>query len=107
MKEAAQELFVNVENDRYAPKLEPEQPAESGIRRDEVITKPEAMRQEEELKEEEPKGDTLDFSAMFEAQADVFAAADAPAEKVEEPIMAIPAASAEPAEDDFDLSKLL
>lgn len=100
-KEAAQELFVNVENDRYAPKLEPEQPAESGIRRDEVITKPEAMRQEEELKEEEPKGDTLDFSAMFEAQADVFAAADAPAEKVEEPVRDIPA------EDDFDLSKLL
>ena len=106
-KEAAQELFVNVENDRYAPKLEPEQPAESGIRRDEVMTKPEAMRKEEELKEEEPKGDTLDFSAMFEAQADVFAAADAPAEKVEELVMAIPAASAEPAEDDFDLSKLL
>lgn len=100
-KEAAQEIFVNVENDRYAPKLEPEQPAESGIRRDEVITKPEAMRQEEELKEEEPKGDTLDFSAMFEAQADVFAAADAPAEKVEEPVRDIPA------EDDFDLSKLL
>ena len=106
-KEAAQELFVNVENDRYAPKLEPEQPAESGIRRNQVMTKPEAMKQEEEQSEEETQRDTFDFSAMFESQADLFAAESAPEEQKPEPVMDIPDTPAEPEKDDFDLSKLL
>ena len=44
-KAAEEENFASVETDRYAPQLEPEQPAESGIRRDAVMTKPEAMKQ--------------------------------------------------------------
>lgn len=107
-KAAEEEIYANVETDRYAPRLEPEQPAESGVRRDAVVTKPEAMRKEEEVLQ---KGDTFDFSAMLEAQADAFANGDMSeqaesAETVPETPVA-PEMSAEPEEDDFDLSKIL
>lgn len=109
-KEAEEEIFASVETDRYAPQLEPEQPAESGIRRDAVMTKPEAMKQEESA----VTGDTFDFSAIFEAQADAFAAEEPekqPDEEtkadIQQPHMDVPETMDEPEEDDFDLSKLL
>lgn len=110
-QESVEEIFANVESDRYAPKLEPEKPAESGIRRDAVVTKPETMKKEEEA----VTGDTFDFSAMFEAQADAFAEGrepDQPAKTASEipDIPDIPEETAAPEElqeDDFDLSKIL
>ena len=109
-KAAEEEIFASVETDRYAPQLEPEQPAESGIRRDAVMTKPEAMKQEESA----VTGDTFDFSAIFEAQADAFAAEKSEKEPDEEPKADIRQPDTdvsepmdEPEEDDFDLSKLL
>lgn len=102
-KEAEEEIYANVETDRYAPKLEPEQPAESGTRRDAVMTKPEAMKREEEA----IAGNTFDFSAMFEAQADAFAAEEEPAQETAEVVEEAVKDQDEPAEDDFDLSKIL
>lgn len=102
-KEAEEEIYANVEADRYAPKLEPEQPAESGIRRDAVMTKPEAMKREEEA----IAGDTFDFAAMFEAQADAFAAEEEPVQETAGIVEETVKAQDEPAEDDFDLSKIL
>lgn len=105
-KAAEEELYANVETDRYAPKLEPEQPAESGIRRDAVVTKPETMKQEEEA----VTGDTFDFSAMFEAQADAFAAEDTPVQEKRAASFETPEiteTAQDVPEDDFDLSKLL
>ena len=109
-KAAEEEIFASVETDRYAPQLEPEQPAESGIRRDAVMTKPEAMKQEES----EVTGDTFDFSAIFEAQADAFAAEksekqpdEEPKADIRQPDTDVSEPMDEPEEDDFDLSKLL
>lgn len=106
-QETAQEIFANVESDRYAPRLEPEKPAESGIRRNAVVTKPEALKKEEE----NVPGDTFDFSAVFEAQAEAFARdheTERPDNETELPD--IPEESQTPTEepeDDFDLSKIL
>ena len=109
-KAAEEEIFASVETDRYAPQLEPEQPAESGIRRDAVMTKPEAMKQEESA----VTGDTFDFSAIFEAQADAFAAEksekqpdEEPKADIRQPDTDVSEPMDEPEEDDFDLSKLL
>ena len=109
-KAAEEEIFASVETDRYAPQLEPEQPAESGIRRDAVMTKPEAMKQEESAVTE----DTFDFSAIFEAQADAFAAEksekqpdEEPKADIRQPDTDVSEPMDEPEEDDFDLSKLL
>ena len=109
-KAAEEEIFASVETDRYAPQLEPEQPAESGIRRDAVMTKPEAMKQEESA----VTGDTFDFSAIFEDQADAFAAEksekqpdEEPKADIRQPDTDVSEPMDEPEEDDFDLSKLL
>lgn len=132
-KAIEEEIYANVEEDRYAPQLEPEQPAESGIRRDQVMTKPGTMKQAEEAL----TGDTFDFSAMLEAQADAFATEEDSAEKtvqtepemqkldmpeikiaepkvseIELPEQEMPQPEQEmpqpePEVDDFDLSKLL
>ena len=109
-KAAEEEIFASVETDRYAPQLEPEQPAESGIRRDAVMTKPEAMKQEESA----VTGDTFDFSAIFEAQADAFAAEksekqpdEEPKADIRQPDTDVSEPMDEQEEDDFDLSKLL
>lgn len=109
-KAAEEEIFASVETDRYAPQLEPEQPAESGIRRDAVMTKPEAIKQEESA----VTGDTFDFSAIFEAQADAFAAEksekqpdEEPKADIRQPDTDVSEPMDEPEEDDFDLSKLL
>ena len=95
-KEAEEDLYARVETDRYAPKLEPEQPIESGVRREEVVTRPESMQ-----KEEKPEDDGLDFSSILEAQADAIVEGKDPQS------VTAPAKAAEPEEDDFDLSSVL
>lgn len=98
-KEAEEDLYARVETDRYAPKLEPEQPIESGVRREEVVTRP-ASRQSEE---DTAAGADMDFSSILEAQADAIVdgrdpqSVTAPAKQQE----------TEPEKDDFDLSSVL
>lgn len=65
-KEAEEDLYARVETDRYAPKLEPEQPIESGVRREEVVTRPASQQAEEDT----AAGADMDFSSILEAQAD-------------------------------------
>ncbi len=96
-KEAEEDLYARVETDRYAPKLEPEQPIESGVRREEVVTRPDSRQKEEEKTDD----DGLDFSSILEAQADAIVDGKDP-QSVTAPVKA-----AEPETDDFDLSSVL
>ena len=96
-KEAEEDLYARVETDRYAPKLEPEQPIESGVRREEVVTRPDSGQKEEEKTDD----DGLDFSSILEAQADAIVDGKDP-QSVTAPVKA-----AEPETDDFDLSSVL
>lgn len=99
-EEAKEDLYARVETDRYAPQLEPEQPAESGVRREEVVTRPASLQKEDE---KEPASDEIDFSSILEAQADAIVDGKDPqsvtVEKTEQ--------KEKPAEDDFDLSSIL
>ena len=98
-KEAEEDLYARVETDRYAPKLEPEQPIESGVRREEVVTRPASQQAEEDT----AAGADMDFSSILEAQADAIVdgrdpqSVTAPAKQQE----------TEPEKDDFDLSSVL
>ncbi len=95
-KEAEEDLYARVETDRYAPKLEPEKPIESGVRREEVVTRPDSRQEEEKTAD-----DGLDFSSILEAQADAIVDGKDP-QSVTAPVKA-----AEPETDDFDLSSVL
>ena len=98
-KEAEEDLYARVETDRYAPKLEPEQPIESGVRREEVVTRPASQQAEEDTAADAD----MDFSSILEAQADAIVdgrdpqSVTAPAKQQE----------TEPEKDDFDLSSVL
>ncbi len=98
-KEAEEDLYARVETDRYAPKLEPEQPIESGVRREEVVTRPASQQSEENTAADAE----MDFSSILEAQADAIVdgrdpqSVTAPAKQQE----------TEPEKDDFDLSSVL
>lgn len=98
-EKAKEDLYARVETDRYAPQLEPEQPAESGVRREEVVTRPASLQKEEK----ESASDEIDFSSILEAQADAIVDGKDPqsvtVEKAEQ--------EEKPAEDDFDLSSVL
>ena len=61
-----EDILAKIEEDRYAPKLEPEQPAESGVRRDAVVTKPESLKKEET--QSEKAGDDFDLSSVLESE---------------------------------------
>ena len=94
-----EDILAKIEEDRYAPKLEPEQPAESGVRRDAVVTKPESLKKEEKQAED----DGFDLSSVLEAQADAFADGKEPEEAPAE----VEETQPEETGDDFDLSSVL
>ena len=98
-KEAEEDLYARVETDRYAPKLEPEQPIESGVRREEVVTRPASQQSEEDTAADAE----MDFSSILEAQADAIVDGRDP-QSVTAPAKQ---QATEPEKDDFDLSSVL
>lgn len=98
-KEAEEDLYARVETDRYAPKLEPEQPIESGVRREEVVTRPASKQSEEDTAADAE----MDFSSVLEAQADAIVDGRDP-QSVTAPAKQ---QATEPEKDDFDLSSVL
>lgn len=98
-KEAEEDLYARVETDRYAPKLEPEQPIESGVRREEVVTRPASQQSEEDTVADAE----MDFSSILEAQADAIVDGRDP-QSVTAPAKQ---QATEPEKDDFDLSSVL
>lgn len=98
-KEAEEDLYARVETDRYAPKLEPEQPIESGVRREEVVTRPASQQSEEDTAADAE----MDFSSVLEAQADAIVDGRDP-QSVTAPAKQ---QATEPEKDDFDLSSVL
>ena len=98
-KEAEEDLYARVETDRYAPKLEPEQPIESGVRREEVVTRPASKQSEEDTAADAE----MDFSSILEAQADAIVDGRDP-QSVTAPAKQ---QATEPEKDDFDLSSVL
>ena len=98
-KEAEEDLYARVETDRYAPKLEPEQPIESGVRREEVVTRPASQQSEEDTAADAE----MDFSSILEAQADAIVDGRDP----QSVTASAKQQATEPEKDDFDLSSVL